>query len=423
MLQEQFLEKADLFPAGVPLLAVSGGLDSMVLLHLFLLWKTKKPGREFAVFHLDHKIREDSPLDAMLIQNVCRRNGIPFYLVRRSVIDFSRRTGLSVEEAGRHLRYRSMGRVLGQGLANYAVTAHHADDFLESLLIHLIRGGGESSFYTLPFIKVFNGTVLIRPLVFFSRLQLEEFCLLRQIPFREDSTNAEDEYLRNRIRHRITPLLKKEGLSTTELYRNFHNDPERSPWKKAILHHSQFVRLERSLFWNAGRLEWKRLLDEALRALGMLPVSRKILHEVMRQIHSQEFLAETFKLSVSLTHAHLWASTAGPVWVIRTHNELQKSPLIQEEDGVMEVRYNRQVRRYRLVSDLAMGLPTHDHWVFVGGHGSSRSGKKSILKLMQEKRIPPFFRSKIPIVYSRNSLHVKRLCLSFIDGMEDLFFS
>jgi tRNA(Ile)-lysidine synthase len=183
------------------LLAVSGGLDSMVLLHLF-----QQLDYEIMVLHCNFQLRGlESFGDQQFIQEYTSQHNIPLSFTQFDTETFAKDYKLSTQLAARELRYSWFYEQLEIQEGDYILTAHHADDNLETFFINLSRGTGLDGLTGIP---AQNDTV-IRPLLPFSRKEIEEYVEKQDLKWREDSSNASDKYLRNKIRHHLIPILKE----------------------------------------------------------------------------------------------------------------------------------------------------------------------------------------------------------------------
>lgn len=190
-----FLEGKKLF------LAVSGGLDSMVLLHL-----VKQLPYEIAVLHCNFQLRGlESFGDQDFILNYCNQNGIPIFTTQFDTEAFAKDYKLSTQVAARELRYSWFYELLEKENFDYILTAHHADDNLETFIINLTRGTGLEGLIGIPE----QNDRIIRPLLPFSRDEILKYAEENTIEWREDSSNASNKYLRNKIRHDLVPMLKE----------------------------------------------------------------------------------------------------------------------------------------------------------------------------------------------------------------------
>lgn len=183
------------------LCAVSGGADSMCLLHLL-----HSEGTEVTAAHFEHGIRgEESVRDMAFVESFCKEQGIPFVCGRADVPAYAAENTMGLEEAARKLRYEfleQMRRELGLELI---ATAHNADDNAETLVFNLTRGSGTMGMRGIP---PRRGDI-IRPLITVTRAQIEAYLEENKVPHVEDSTNQSEDYTRNLIRRRVMPVLRE----------------------------------------------------------------------------------------------------------------------------------------------------------------------------------------------------------------------
>ena len=196
-----FAERYDMLPNGVlVLVAVSGGMDSMCLLHCL-----HAQGIKTAAAHFNHRLRgAEADGDEAFVQDWCRRNGIPFYAGSADVASLAAQGGWTVEEAGRRVRYEFLARTAEKIGAERIATAHHAQDNAETMLFNLLRGTGRSG---LGGISPMRGRI-IRPMLTVTRQEIECYAKRYGVPYRTDSTNADTAYTRNYLRHEVLPLLE-----------------------------------------------------------------------------------------------------------------------------------------------------------------------------------------------------------------------
>jgi tRNA(Ile)-lysidine synthase len=183
------------------LLATSGGLDSMVMAHLF-----RKLNYEIAIAHCNFQLRGiESFEDQNFVQEYANANTIPLFVTQFDTKAFAGDYKLSTQVAARELRYNWFYELLEKENYDYILTAHHADDNLETFLINLSRGTGLEGLTGIPE----KNENVIRPLLLFSRQEIENYAKENNLKWREDSSNASDKYLRNKIRHDLVPMLKE----------------------------------------------------------------------------------------------------------------------------------------------------------------------------------------------------------------------
>lgn len=183
------------------LLAVSGGVDSMVMLHLF-----KECGFIVGVAHANFQLRGiDSEGDERFVKEISDKNSIPYFVKRFETETYAKSNHWSIQMAARELRYGWFKELLTEQHFDLIATAHHLNDSIETVLLNLVRGSGLEG---IDGISSRNGKI-IRPMLWATRLEIERYAKENKIEWREDRSNASDDYARNFIRHRVYPLLEE----------------------------------------------------------------------------------------------------------------------------------------------------------------------------------------------------------------------
>lgn len=184
------------------LLAVSGGPDSMALLHLFFRWNPER----IAVWHLNHGFREESHAEAKMVQTYCESQGIPVEICQYDVTSFIKKVQQSKLHGARTIRYQLLHDFAASNGYQRIALGHHADDQVETVLMNLLRGTGMTGLRgMLP-----KRGIYIRPLLTITKDELIQYCLSWDIPYAEDVSNTDTDYFRNRLRYELIPLLEKE---------------------------------------------------------------------------------------------------------------------------------------------------------------------------------------------------------------------
>ena len=194
-----------LIPPGAGVLcALSGGADSMYLL-CRLLEGRERYGWKVCAAHLNHGLRESAGRDEEFVRSWCERQSVPLAAGCEDVAGYARREGMSEEAAGRVLRYRFLERAALETGCALIATGHHAGDDAETVLMNLIRGCGLKGLTGIPQRR---GNI-VRPMLEVSRQEIEDYLKRHGVPHVEDETNAGLNYTRNKIRHRLLPLLEE----------------------------------------------------------------------------------------------------------------------------------------------------------------------------------------------------------------------
>jgi len=196
-----FKQQLEQFPEliqGSILVAVSGGLDSITLLHLFT-----NSGYNVSVMHCNFQLRgKESDEDENFVKNLCKSKNIPLFIKHFETKQYAKSMGISTQMAARELRIKFTIELLNTHQFSCVSLAHHLNDSIETFFLNLNRGTGirglkSMSVYSKPF---------FRPLLFASRQEISDFAQSNNLQYREDSSNASDDYLRNKIRHHIVPV-------------------------------------------------------------------------------------------------------------------------------------------------------------------------------------------------------------------------
>jgi tRNA(Ile)-lysidine synthase len=183
------------------LLAVSGGIDSTVMAHLF-----HNTGHQFAIAHCNFGLRgKESNDDESFVAGLAQQFQVPFHRREFNTTAIAAAQGISIQMAARQLRYAWFETIRQSYGFDHVATAHHLDDQVETFLINLIRGTGIAGLHGIP---VSNGST-IRPMMFAYRTDIEDYAKEHHLIYRTDSSNQETKYLRNKIRHEVIPLLQE----------------------------------------------------------------------------------------------------------------------------------------------------------------------------------------------------------------------
>ncbi len=194
------------------LVAVSGGLDSMVLLHL-MARLSRTHGWRISVAHFNHQLRgRSSDVDERLVKRTAEKLGLPFFFERADVREHARNHKLSLEMAARNLRHDFLARTARQQKIRSIALAHHADDQVELFFLRMLRGAGGEGLAGMKWQSPSPRDpkiMLLRPLLDQSKVALQIYAKDERVPFREDATNTQLDIQRNRVRHELMPMLIK----------------------------------------------------------------------------------------------------------------------------------------------------------------------------------------------------------------------
>lgn len=198
ILEQNLISKGDEIVIGV-----SGGADSVCLFTILCELK-EEFSLSLKVVHINHLVRPDASLDALYVKSLCEKENIPFFLYEKDVEAIAKSLHLSVEDAGRKIRYEAFNEVLGD--SGKIAVAHNSNDKVETFFLNLFRGSGLNGLCS---IKSKRDNI-IRPILCLSRNEIEKFLEDRNIRFQTDSTNKESIYTRNKIRNNLIPYVENE---------------------------------------------------------------------------------------------------------------------------------------------------------------------------------------------------------------------
>ena len=212
------------------LVALSGGADSIFLLNFLNKFKAKYK-IQIGAFHLNHLLRKDAYLDQEFSRNVCGHFNIPFYTLNKRVSYYANRKKISIEEAGRILRYDALNKIADKFNYNKIATAHNLNDNCETVLLNLIKGKGVNAICGIP-IKIMN---IIRPILCLSKTEIESYLKINGIEYKVDISNYDESFERNYLRLEIVPQLEKKinknfcstVFQTTKILRDYINYTEK----------------------------------------------------------------------------------------------------------------------------------------------------------------------------------------------------
>ena len=266
-------------------------------------------------------------------------------------------------------------REIAESVEGYIVTGHHTDDYLESVLIHLIRGGGPACLETL---KLYQDN-LFRPLLVFTQDERGTILHAENPVLFEDESNQDMTYLRNRIRREILPVLAREGLDSWKLYHNFHDITMPGQGKKENI---SFVRLASDMLKGLALHDTKKLLDVVFSRLGLHPVKKGFLLEFFRQLNSGNIVA------LENEEAGLYKTISGDLYAMPLSSPCFIPPKIKLINAYTSVQWNSREISLPGNFQMAGNAKTIRH----------RGITKEISEIMRQLHIPPKIRPNIPIL-------------------------
>lgn len=428
---EQDMNEQRLFQAGDRIVvAVSGGPDSVALLHiLFLL--SKRWDWELTVAHVNHQFRgEESDKEAEYVADLARRLGIRCEIARLDVPRYIEETGKNSQVAARELRYGFLHQVAGLHGANKIAMAHHADDQAETVLMRLLRGTGPAGLTGIPVLRREQKVELVRPMLRIYKSEIFSYCEAKGLIYFTDSSNLDTKYFRNEIRLEVLPYLRKfneqlpqslNRLSQMMLSENdYLDDQAKELWTQGVVQESDYAKWSRKWFAGVHVALQRRLIKLILNYLALEGDSIDFLK--LEQIRDAMLREEPSNLSLHIGGSLILTREYDGIMI---HNYVvpplpyrytlyQEQPYLDiPETGVqLECRWASteqyfiiKAKQQRGVSSaffdadrLSLPLIIRNRESGDRMHVFGLNGSKKVKDIFIDAKIPPSRRQRIPVV-------------------------
>jgi len=416
---EKFVSDEKLFSADTKLLlALSGGIDSVVLLHLLHRFKV-----DFAAAHCNFQLRSfESDEDECFVRKLTSNLKIPLFVKKFETETFSKSNKISIQEAARELRYNWFGELLETESYNLIATAHHLDDSIETVILNLTNGCGISGLHgILPLNQELR---LVRPLLFANKKEIIDFASENDINFREDSSNSSDKYSRNLIRHQVISVLENVNKGFVDNFaRNIRNFKETEALQKYAIDKIKNEICE--------EVSTNELLKIDLKSIFKFPSPLTVLFEILKPYGFNSSQAEQILAQADNAEAAMYYSEKH--FIVRNYKKLiisknasstELSPIIINF-GETEIKINKtQKLIFQIISKAQFDCHQKSpHLAFFDAdkiefplqlryyvNGDSfkpfgMSGKqKKISSFFKDEKIPLHQRNKLPILLSDSKI-------------------
>ncbi|MCI1965947.1 MAG: tRNA lysidine(34) synthetase TilS [Oscillospiraceae bacterium] len=409
------IEEEDMFPAGCRIIAaLSGGADSLALVH-FLSGYAKQHGLGLTAAHVNHGLRgKESDADEAFVVSWCAEHHVELRVLHADVAALAKKSSQGLEECGRNVRYRYFRSLSGQGAR--IATAHTLTDSAETVLMNLAKGAGPRGLSGIPPVR----DDIVRPLIRVTREEVEAYCSCYGLNYVTDRTNFSDEYARNRIRHHVVPVLR--GIN--------------SGFEQAISRTTRLLRQDEKYFETIARQELNRAADahggyslHALRGQPDCILARMIetavrkktgarmeyghLEAVIRMIrsgHGNITLPGGIQCGANGNTLFVYSQSGQPIqWKVPLDCPETRLPdgrvlcirpecsSVKNSNKINNLLFNNRINYDTIMntnSFIRTRLPG-DRFVPAG-----RGVTKTLKKLFNEKKIPPFRREQLVVLES-----------------------
>lgn len=333
----KFIKTHNLFPPKAPLLlAVSGGIDSVVLAELFHL-----TNQNFGIAHCNFQLREkESDEDESFVKSLAERLSVKFFSVRFETERYASEKKISIQMAARELRYEWFENIRKENGFHFIATAHHLNDSIETVLLNLTKGTGIAGLHGILCKK----EKVIRPLLFASRSEIDAFAKANKIKFRTDSSNELVKYERNKIRLEVIPLLRQINPNLEESF------------AKSILHFSDAEFLYNK---EIDRLK-KNLLQQtengyriSIGSLQNQKANQTVLYEMIKPFHFNESIAQQIIESLDSEPGKQFFSPTHRIIKDRKYLLLSAIKTELQQEYILEVKNQKlEIWNLRIVTEL-----------------------------------------------------------------------
>lgn len=404
------------------IIGISGGSDSVALLDLM-----QNPAKELdlkiIVAHLNHGLRgKESDGDEIFVQNLAKKYGNICTVEKTDVLELQKNQKLSLEDAARQARYAFFYRIKEEYNADFIVLGHNRDDNVETMLMNLIRG---CSVHGLTGIPMAQGDI-VRPILDFSKKELEEYCTIKKLPYCYDSTNSDTKFRRNYVRHKLIPAIEKINPNFREMFHNksfYFEEVEELMTVAALDFMKKYVKTdEKRIIFNTAT--FKRLMTAVQRNViqkiyelfhgSTKGLSFDQIEEILTIIHKNRTGTEKFlgkRLSMTVVYGKA---------VFEREKEKKEETLPEEKlylpiPGILTYSGGRIITR--LKKRLPKSKPQSKIYIVAKDKNEpfyirrykpgdrirpfGISGTKKIQDLFTDEKIPQSLRRNIPIIIDR----------------------
>lgn len=395
------------------LIGYSGGCDSTVLVHAMATIRDRVAPTEIVAVHIDHGLHRDSSAWARHCLATCNTLGLPC-ITQRIEVSKDARDRFGLEAAARDSRYRALSALMNPG--DVLLTAHHQNDQAETVMLQLLRGAGAAGLSAMPVLRPFGRGILARPLLFFDRCALRDYATRYDLIWIEDSSNSDIRYDRNYIRHEVmAPLLRRWPRTSAVLERVAKQQAELAALADALA----AVDIQRCRIEGAGdnmlsvielrampAIQCRNVIRYWLRSLGLsVPTSSQMEHVLRDALGAEEDRSPHIRWSGAELRRYRDVLYALPPQashdssqVIIWNLDRTLSLTLPAELGVLAAT---KTGGAGIREDLLAGRNIIVRFR-QGGESIRPSGRREnhvLKKLFQERGIPPWERSRVPLIY------------------------
>ncbi|MGC8955427.1 MAG: tRNA lysidine(34) synthetase TilS [Fervidobacterium sp.] len=392
------------------LLAVSGGVDSIVMLDLFDRAK-RLFNLRIAVATFNHKLRKEAYDEVLFVESICYARNIDFFKGEGDVKEYAEKNKLSTEEAARILRYDFLNAIAQRYSFGYIATAHNSNDLLETMILRLVKGTGP---FGLAAIKPLSGKYL-RPLLFFSREELENYANQMGLKYVVDKSNFDIQYNRNFLRHKVIPLFKEINPSVEDASLKL----AKSIWELDDYIENTLRSLSKDVTKIAGRVIFKLLDDEYLQ---IEQIRREALSFFGKPVDFEklERFKKTKKTGKTSFKISLWGNLGIEIsygWCmmgdIHNYPVYEHVVCLDQKADKKSINVNGYFITFSYCDIISNRLSEICLKVRNWKEGDRVDSEKKVKEIFSKKKLPTFVRKLIPVVVFQD-FHQKKEVVVYI---------
>lgn len=300
----------------------SGGPDSMALLDILIKIR-KKINIKIICAHVNHNVRKESESEAKFLEKFCKENNLFFeYMVIDKYGDDN------FHNEARNIRYRFFENIVNKYNANYLMTAHHGDDLIETILMRIVRGSSLKGYAGFQMTIEKEKYKIIRPLIFYSKSEIQEYDDRNGIPYVIDKSNFKEKYTRNRYRKNVLPFLKEEEKNVNEKFLKF---------SKLLFEYSEFVDKHIEKIFNKIYIDNKLNIDEYNKQDEL--IKNRIISKILETFYNDDMILindshiALINSLINSSKKNSFVSLPNNVIAYKTYNKLEIKCVTSEIDS------------------------------------------------------------------------------------------
>ena len=388
------------------ILALSGGPDSMCLLSLL-----EKAKRKVICVHINHHTRENNEKEYQFVKEYTAKRNIPLEYYKISEYTKGRFT----EEEARKIRYEKIFEIAKRNHVKYILTAHHADDLVETIFMRILRGSSLEGYAGLKKESIWNDKVILRPLLSKKKKEIYEYLDQNHIPYVKDESNNDDKYLRNRIRHQILPIIENENPNYPSKFLQFSQTLQEKnkiiietiEEKKNQVEEQEKIYIEK--FLKLSKLTQKAYVEEYLKRIYQEKIDRVTNKHI--SLFLQNVYSKNPNITLNFPDKYIFLKRNGYVWLEKEQKnqtyciKCEGTTILPNEDVIKRLDSYESKSNYEIhlnSKELALPLYITTRKPGMKMETKNLNGHQKVNDILINSKIKGSEKDKIPILIDSN---------------------